>query len=72
MQHHLKASPPEKGDICVFYAIFDSDINGKVLPFIENNFITILKSAVMLHQREAAKVSKSFLAKVKEYDVWPE
>jgi hypothetical protein len=63
---------PDKGDIAVLYFIFDDDINGKVLPFIQENFITILKSAIRLQERDAKKVSKQFLEVIKQFDVWPE
>jgi hypothetical protein len=63
---------PERGDFCVLYFIFSKDINGEVLPFIQENFTMILKKALTFEDSDAKKVSKSFMLIVKQYDIWPD
>jgi hypothetical protein len=63
---------PAKGDFCVLYFIFDKDVNGKVLPYVEQNFSIILKKGLALEDGDAKKVAKQFIAKVGQYDIWPD
>ena len=61
---------PDKGDICILYMIFDEDINGKVLPFIQENFSLVLKNMINLQKRDADKIAKHFIQIVQKFDVW--
>jgi len=62
---------PERGDICVLYYIFDkSDIDGKVLPFIEENIAYILKSKLPIRGNDAKDIAKKFVEVIKKFDVW--
>lgn len=63
---------PEKGDISILYFIFDKDINGVVLPFIEENYTKILKEVLTLQSTDAKKVAKKFMEVVLEFDVFPD
>jgi hypothetical protein len=61
---------PAKGDLCILYFIFDQDIKGKVLPFIEENFMTILKKSVNLRDIDSNNVAKKFAEVIKKLDIW--
>lgn len=61
---------PAKGDLCILYFIFDKDVDGVVLPFIEDNFSTILKKSLRFREVDANSIAKKFMKVVKEYDVW--
>lgn len=61
---------PAKGDLCIVYFIFDKDIGKVVLPFIEDNFKTILKKSLLFRDIDAGLISKRFIEVVKKFDVW--
>lgn len=61
---------PAKGDLCVIYFIFDKDIDGVVLPFIEENFRTILKKSLRFRDIDSNVIAKKFIEIVRKFDVW--
>ena len=61
---------PDKGDIAILYLVFDEDVNGKVLPFVEENFALVLKNTINIRQRDAEKIAKHFIAIVQKFDAW--
>jgi len=61
---------PEKGDLCILYMIFDKDINKVVLPFIRDNFQTILKKLIGMTALDSKKVAEDFTLVIKKFDVW--
>jgi hypothetical protein len=63
---------PSKGDICIIYFIFDKDINGVVLPFIEENFNTIIKKTLRFRDVDANTIAKKFIEVVRKNDIFPE
>lgn len=60
---------PDKGDLCILYFIFNKDINGVVLPFIQENFQNVLKKTLGLRDIDNKTISKKFIEIVKKYDV---
>lgn len=63
---------PSKGDLCILYFIFDKDINGTVLPFIQENFITIIKKYLQLRETDCKHIAKNFIDVVRKYDIFPD
>ena len=61
---------PAKGDLCIIYFIFDKDIEGKVLPFIKENFENIIKKSFSFRSPDAAHIAKKFIEVVNKFDVW--
>jgi hypothetical protein len=61
---------PKKGDISVIYLIFDKDIDGVVLPFIQDNIIKILKSTIRIQETDSKKIAQKYIETVQKYDVW--
>ena len=63
---------PEKGDLTILYLIFDKDINGIVLPFIQENFQTIINKMLGLREIDCKTIAKKFIEVVLKYDIWPD
>jgi hypothetical protein len=63
-------SLPRKGDLCILYLIFDKDVDGVVLPFIQENIIKILKSTLGLQDSDCKRISQKYIETVQKYDVW--
>jgi hypothetical protein len=63
---------PAKGDLCVLYFIFDKDINKVVLPFIEENFETIIKKYLQLRETDSKRIAKDFVDVVRKFDIFPD
>jgi len=63
---------PAKGDVSILYLIFDKNINGVVLPFIEDNFKNLLKKMLGLRDIDAKNISRKFFENIKKFDVWPD
>lgn len=63
-------SLPRKGDLCILYLIFDKDVDGVVLPFIQENIIKILKSTIGLQDSDCKRISQKYIETVQKYDVW--
>ncbi len=61
---------PKKGDLSILYFIFDRDINNVVLPFIEENINTILKTTFRLASANAKHIAHSFKEIIAKYHVW--
>jgi hypothetical protein len=61
---------PAKGDLCIIYFIFDKDIQGKVIPFIEENFMTILKKSVNLRDIDSNHIAKKFADVIKKLHIF--
>jgi hypothetical protein len=60
---------PMKGDLCILYEIFDSDIEGKVVPFIQDNFTLVLKDSLRLRKADAKVIVEKFMSVVKTFAV---
>jgi hypothetical protein len=63
---------PSKGDVCILYFIFDKDLNGVVLPYIEENFLTIIKKYLQLRDIDSKKIAKEFVDVVRKIDIFPD
>ncbi len=61
---------PKKGDLSILYFIFDKDVNNVVLPFIEENIVTILKTNFRLANINAKHIGASFREIIGRYHVW--
>jgi hypothetical protein len=60
---------PRKGDVCVLYFIFSDDIEGTVLPYIEQSLERILRSVTSLHSSEVKRIASRFMANMKRFHV---
>ncbi len=59
---------PNKGDICVIYYIFNKDnVEGEVLPFIQENISFILKSHLRMRELDTKIIAKKFMNIVKQF-----
>jgi hypothetical protein len=63
---------PAKGDLCVMYFIFDKNINGVVLPYIEENLMTIIRKSLEFRDVDCKHIAKQFIETVKKYDIFPD
>ncbi len=58
---------PVKGDLCILYEVFDPDVEHNVLPFIEDNFVLVLKDSLRLRETDAKTTVRKFMAVVKTF-----
>ncbi len=63
-------SLPRKGDVCVLYLIFDKNVDEVILPFIQENIITILKSTLGLQEADCKRIGQKYVETIQKYDVW--
>ncbi len=62
---------PHKGDLCILYFIFDKNIDGVVLPFIQENLQQIIQKTVSLRGGDSKTISDKFINIVKQFKMIP-
>ena len=60
---------PGKGDLSVLYFLFDKDVEGKVIPFMQENLQSIIRKMVALRETDAKTVSTKFIDIVKKFRI---
>ena len=61
---------PSKGDLCILYYIFDkNNIEGIVMPFIQENITYILRKQIGFRDIDAKIIAKKFIEIVKKFNI---
>ncbi|MCG8569663.1 MAG: hypothetical protein MJB14_05955 [Spirochaetes bacterium] len=60
---------PGKGDLCILYFLFDKDLQGKVLPYIEENIQVVIGKTLGLRKIDVKKIAAEFMTIVKKFDI---
>lgn len=57
---------PEKGDLCVLYLPFDKDIDGVVIPYMQDNFHEILIKMLRMREVDSKIIARKLMEVVKK------
>lgn len=60
---------PGKGDVCIIYFAFDTDIHGVVLPYIEKHLRNVVQRVVGISTAESERVCSAYMANVAKFHV---